>query len=586
MKFDSILSEINGCGKFQIMLILIQSISRVTLPCHFLLNNFIAAVPSHHCDLSTLDHGKVFKNLTLDQKLTVSIPVQEDGTPSSCQMFAEPQYHLLSGFNSSGNKHTVQCQNGWVYDNSMFKSTLAIEWDLVCSRKAMNRATATIFFIGVMCGAPLFGFLSDRYGRRKILMVSYLSAMIFAIASSFSTSYVMFVTMRFFTGMTLAGISIISIVLNVEWFGIKHRTFAGVIVSLDWTIGNWLLAGIGYFVNEWRMLILAVTSPLLLSIIAWWWLPESARWLLANGKMDAAHFYIMKCAKMNNKSNCIAFITPEMLDLNGVEIENRKYTFYDLVRTPNIRKLAICSGIVWYGVAFTYYGISLNISGFGLNPYLTQFVFASIEMPGKIGIYYLLNKVGRKPAQVGTLMLTGLCLLINIFVPKDKWTLRTIVAILGKGLSEASFTIMFLFTTELYPTVVRQNGLGYTLFVARLGVSIAPLIILLEDMWHLLPALIFCIVATGSGLVASLLPETLNTCLPEFIDDIEKPRYRRNVLRIIQQSDLGGTDCALLRVEFHSSLSGALQHGPEFAVVLLLALYIYEDIIHYGCDSL
>ena len=56
---------------------------------------------------------------------------------------------------------------------------------------------------------------------------------------------------------------------DVEWFGIEHRTFSGVIISLDWTIGNFLLVGIAYFIKDWRMLILAVTSPLILAVIAW-----------------------------------------------------------------------------------------------------------------------------------------------------------------------------------------------------------------------------------------------------------------------------------------------------------------------------
>lgn len=106
-------------------------------------------------------------------------------------------------------------------------------------------------------------------------------------------------------------------------------------MGLDGTVGTWILVGFAYGVNEWRMLILAVTSPLILSVIAWWyltftfysfclikcwisfvatetatglilvscarWLPESARWLLANGKTGDAHQYIMKCAKMNNR---------------------------------------------------------------------------------------------------------------------------------------------------------------------------------------------------------------------------------------------------------------------------------------------
>lgn len=44
----------------------------------------------------------------------------------------------------------------------MLSMVSSLQWDLVCNRKGMNKATATIFFIGVMLGAPLFGFLSDR----------------------------------------------------------------------------------------------------------------------------------------------------------------------------------------------------------------------------------------------------------------------------------------------------------------------------------------------------------------------------------------------------------------------------------------
>ncbi|XP_034044029.1 solute carrier family 22 member 7-like [Thalassophryne amazonica] len=525
MKFDNILSDINGFGKFQIQLILIQSLSRITLPCNFLLNNFMAAVPPHHCDLSPLDYGNVFRNLTLEQKLSVGIPAESDGTLSYCKMYSKPQYHHLSGSNSSDSAEIVLCQSGWVYDNSTFKSTLATEWDLVCSRKSMNKATATVFFIGVMLGAPLFGYLSDRFGRRPLLLVSYLSSMVFAVLSAFSTSYIMFFIMRIFTGMSLAGISIISIVLNVEWFSIDHRTFAGIIVSLDWTLGSCILVGIAYCVNQWRMLILAVTSPLILSVIAWRWLPESARWLLANGKAEDALFYIKKCAETNNRSERLADITPmKLLESAESDAGVKNYTFLDLFRTPNMRKLAIYTGIVWYGIAFTYYGISLNITGFGLNPYLTQLSFSAIELPMKIVAFYSLQKIGRMPGEAVALIVAGLCLFINMLIAKDKQVIHMVVAITAKAMSESAFTIMYLFTTELYPTVVRQNGLGYTSFLARMGVSISPLVMLLEDLWHHLPALTYSVVAIGSGLVASLLPETLNSQLPQFIEDIEEPR--------------------------------------------------------------
>lgn len=138
MKFENILDNINGFGRFQIMIIAISFMSRFTLPCHFFLNNFIAAVPSHHCDISILDDGGAFRNLSLAERLVVSIPAQDDGTLSSCEMFPEPQYHLLMNSSNITGLPTVPCQNGWVYDNTTFKSTL--------TSQVTNKLKYTYFF--------------------------------------------------------------------------------------------------------------------------------------------------------------------------------------------------------------------------------------------------------------------------------------------------------------------------------------------------------------------------------------------------------------------------------------------------------
>uniref|UniRef100_A0A672JUZ6 Solute carrier family 22 member 6 n=1 Tax=Sinocyclocheilus grahami TaxID=75366 RepID=A0A672JUZ6_SINGR len=512
MKFESILEETDGFGRYQIALVLLMYIPRIPIPCHFLLNNFIAAIPSHHCNISSLGSEGIFGNLTREERLTVSIPVQDDGTPASCHMFSYPQFHLLSNSSSPSEVAVVQCQNGWEYDNSTFISTLATQFDLVCEKRGLAKASATIFFVGVMAGAVFFGVLCDKYGRRSMLLVSYVSSIVFSVVSAFSSNYIMFAAFRFLTGFALTGIINISFVLSIEWVDTKHRTFIGVFGSISWSLGNMLLAGFAYLVTDWRMLIITVTSPLLLATAIWWWIPESARWLIANGKAETAYKYLQKCATFNKRRDFTS----------RVKLEGHSYTYLDLFKTPQLRRLTLFTGIVWYGVASTYYGISLNITSFGLDLYLTHFIYAAIEVPAKILIYFSLNKVGRRITQTGTLVLTGFCILINIITPTEYWTFRTVIAVLGKGLSEASFTTVFLYTTELYPTVMRQNGVGYTSFMARLGASISPLIMLLEDTWKLLPEVIFCTVAIFSGLIAWLLPETNNERLPETIEDIEE----------------------------------------------------------------
>ncbi|XP_036963959.1 solute carrier family 22 member 7-like isoform X1 [Acanthopagrus latus] len=526
MKFDDILAEVTGFGRFQIMTILLMTAARMTLPFHYLLNNFIAAVPSHHCDITSLDYGDAFRNLSHEERLIVSIPVQEDGTLSSCQMFAEPQYHLLIESSNITDLPTVPCQNGWMYDNTTFKSTLATEWDLVCDKRRLNKTLATIFFIGVMLGAAVFGYLSDRFGRKKALLVSYVTSTVFGFTSTFSSNFTMFAVMRFFTGLGLSGSSMVTVVLSVEWVDIKHRTAVGILMSIDWSISTALFSLVAYCVNDWRYLTATVTCPMCLAIICLWWLPESARWLISNGKVESAHFYLTKCAKVNGREQFMADLKPEVLSKVIVaENENKKYSFLDLVRTPRMRRLALLTGIVWFAVACTYYGLSLNIEGFGVNIYLTQFIFGTIEVPGKALIYFTVKKIGRRFSQAGSLVLTGLCVLCNIFIPQDNGVFRTAVGALGKMLAEAAFTALYLYTTELYPTVMRQNGMGYCSFLARIGVALSPLIQLLEEVWGKLPSTIFTLVTFAGALSASFLPETKNVRLPETIEDVEQTRY-------------------------------------------------------------
>ncbi|XP_066506405.1 solute carrier family 22 member 7-like [Hoplias malabaricus] len=522
MKFEDVLSVINGFGTFQKTVLLNSFIGRFSLVSHFVLNIFISVIPSHHCDFSALDNDNAFGNLTQEERLRVSIPQDKDGTFSSCLMFSEPQFHLLRNSSNSTDISVVQCRNGWVYDKSTFTSSLATQWDLVCENSGMNKVVMTIFFIGVMFGAAAFGSLSAIFGRRAMLLLSYILGLGFALISVFSSSFIMFAVLRFFTGFSITGIVIISTILNVEWVDIKHRKIVGVIDSLSWTFGTMCFSGIAYWIRDWQWLTVAVTLPLIVSIVSWWWMPESARWLIANRKIEKAHYYVHKCAVMNHKEKCMLNIKPEMLSrIVETEAGGRKYSYLDLVRTPKMRRLTMLTGIAWFCVATVSYGIGFNVGSFGLDLYLTQFVYGAIEIPAKLTVYYLLDNIGRRITVVGAMILSAVSLIVNIFIHKDLAVVRTVIAVLGRGFSSAAFMTIVLYSSELHPTVLRQNGMGYNSFLARLGVAIAPLLLLLDDVWTHLSQVILCSVALVCGFVVHHLPETRHRCLPETVEDIE-----------------------------------------------------------------
>ncbi|XP_007437766.2 solute carrier family 22 member 7 [Python bivittatus] len=523
MNFEELLQEAGGFGQFQILTLLLLCLPRLFLPLHFLLHNFLAAIPGHHC---VIPHQHQFANLTKEEVLLINIPKDLNGAFSSCEMFSEPQFHLLLNNSHELTNISVQsCQYGWIYDQSQFISTIATQWDLVCERKSLNQATATFFFFGVMLGAVIFGYLSDRFGRKSMLLVSYLGTLIFGVLSSASVSYSMLAVTRTLTGMSICGLSIIVIPLGMEWVDIEHRTTSGVITSLFWSFGNMLLALIAYLVRDWRWLLLTTSLPCIVGIISIWWLSESARWLLAKGKLKQAHRHLKRCARMNRRKEFADKINPEILRKTAVAIAQKSdgnYSYISLFRTPVLRRISFCLGAVWFGAAFSYYSMSMNITGFGLGMYMTQFVFALIEVPAKLLVFVVVNRVGRRKSQAWSLILTGLSIGINIIIPTSLGILRLVVAIIGKGFSEAAFTIVFLYSSELYPTILRQSGQGYCSFMARLGGSVAPLVFLLDSIWKPLPQVAYFAMAVLCGSSAFFLPETLGIHLPETIEDIEK----------------------------------------------------------------
>lgn len=82
---------------------------------------------------------------------------------------------------------------------------------------------------------------------------------------------------------------------------------------------------------------------------------------------------------------------------------------------------------------------------------------------------------------------------------------------------------LYLFTGELYPTVLRNAGVGCTVMCARIGSMLAPLVIALSDIAAFLPLTILGALATIEALLILLLPETCGINLPDTIQDLENP---------------------------------------------------------------
>ncbi|XP_039625240.1 solute carrier family 22 member 6-A-like isoform X1 [Polypterus senegalus] len=533
MSFSDLLDDIGGQGRFQFINTILLIIPGILMASHPLLQNFSAAVPDHHCQTANNTvPGSSWNFTSSDVLLKAYIPVDEGTKLSKCLQFSKPQWHLTfqnASFVNITETQKTPCQHGWSYDRTEFSETIVTEWNLVCDLRHLRQMSQSIYMGGVLLGALIFGSLSDKFGRRTILTWSYLQVGVVGTCTSFSPSFEIFCTLRFLTGMAVSGAVLNAVCLNVEWVPIRSRTIFGTLYAFSFSIGQMLLAGVAYTIRDWRKLQLTVSCPMLLCFMYSWWLPESARWLTLKNKPDQALRQIKKVARINGLANKGELVTLEVLKMHmQKEVESSKviYTIYDLFRTPMMRRITLCLMTLWCCNSFAFYGLIMDLQKFGVSVFLVQLIFAAIDFPVKLLASASLMYFGRRRTLGGFMLLAGIMIISNAFIPYDMKTIRTSLAVLGKGLFGAAFTGVYIFTGELYPTVLRQTGMGFGSTLARVGSMTAPLIRMLEDYLPSLPSIIYSAVPIIAASAVIFLPETLNMPLPETIDDVEVQRKK------------------------------------------------------------
>ncbi|XP_046500118.1 solute carrier family 22 member 6 [Equus quagga] len=538
MAFNDLLKQVGGVGRFQKIQVLLVIFPFLLMASHNTLQNFTAAIPTHHC------RPPANTNLSKDGELEAWLPRNRQGRPESCLRFTFPQQGppFPNGTETNSTGVTEPCTDGWIYDNSTFPSTIVTEWDLVCSHRALRQLAQSLYMVGVLLGAMVFGSLSDRLGRQKVLILNYLQTAVSGTCAAFAPNFSVYCVFRLLSGMSLSGIVLNSITLNVEWMPIHTRAFVGTLMGYTYSMGQFLLAGIAYAVPHWRHLQLLVSLPFFAFFIYSWFFIESARWHASSGRLDLTLRALQRVAWINGKQEEGAKLSMEVLRASlqkELTMGKSQASAMELLRCPALRRLFLCLSMLWFATSFAYYGLVMDLQGFGVSIYLIQVIFGAVDLPAKLVGFLVINYLGRRPAQMASLLLAGICILVNGVVPQDQYIVRTSFAVLGKGCLASSFNCIFLYTGELYPTMIRQTGLGMGSTMARVGSIVSPLVSMTSELYSSLPLFIYGAVPVAASTATALLPETLGQPLPDTVQDIESRRKgNRNRLQQEQQKQM------------------------------------------------
>src|SRR3954464_1249994 len=389
---------------------------------------------------------------------------------------------------------------------------------------------ATLYVIGACAGALFFGRLTDRFGRKRLFMITLGVYLIATVATAFSPSFLWFGICRFFTGSGIGGeYAAINSAID-ELIPARVRGATDLMINGSYWIGtavgaalSLVLLGTSIFSSNlgWRLAfgigaVLGVGIMLVRRFV-----PESPRWLLIHGRDDEAEEIVRDIERQVTES------TGEPLkDVNKtIKINQRKSIGFGTIaktvfkvypkRTVYGLSLFIGQAFLYNAIFFTY---ALVLSTFykvdsaKVGLYLIPFAIGNFLGPVLLG--RLFDTVGRRKMISGTYIISGVLLFITALLFKAGTltaTTQTIAWCVIFFFASAGASSAYLTVSEIFPMETRALCIAFFYAVGTgLGGAIGPLLFgALINTKHVTPVFWGYTLAAGlmaaSGIVAAFL---------------------------------------------------------------------------------
>jgi MFS family permease len=385
---------------------------------------------------------------------------------------------------------------GWALDSfetniigSVF-GVLKSQWHLSAGQGSL---AVSVWVFGMLVGAIAFGYLADRYGRKKLFLATLLWYALFSVATVFSWNYESFLFFRAMTALAVGGeYSAVTATMG-EFIPRRHRGRTDSLILSGFPVGALLSAAISYFVLNnlpadisWRVGFGFGTTMALLFFWIRRVIPESPRWLLQQGRLAEAEAIVEKI---------VASAAHGKLSEADRTLARKRYAKTTLVPVHpafwrNVRELfgayrlrcGLASALN-FSQAAVVYGV-LSLMALVILPYMKV---SAADMP----IYYV---YGNAAALVGGMTAAVLVEAwgrrASLFVSYAFTTLAIVFIyamhtlpgmVIGYCLIQFGVTWAYIsayvVSAEILPTRIRATGLGVSVAVGRLGAVIAPLML-------------------------------------------------------------------------------------------------------------
>lgn len=272
----------------------------------------------------------------------------------------------------------------------------------------------------------------------------------------------------------------------MESVGPRLRGRVSVSYEWVWYIGEYVMMIVTYNVMKFKYIYMGTMIFQLLSIGIVTVIPESARWQFVAGHIDKAEqtlrFYSKKAKVEDPEEN---FENDErfnrkldkLRDYLVVEKTTTKTMgLFDLLRSPHTSKFCFALYIIWFLRAFIGWGLvysTLDLSG---NVFVNNAIILTASVAANAFMTWKIDSFKRKSMLITMFLATSVLLCASIAVVEShKYIIpRMILIASGKFFSSGIYILLYVYTSELFPTNIRHFGVGTCSLASRIASISAP----------------------------------------------------------------------------------------------------------------
>jgi putative MFS transporter len=368
--------------------------------------------------------------------------------------------------------------------------------------------------MGIFVGSLIFGWLSDRMGRQKIFLLSFLIITAAAFAQFYVSSPFELCLLRVLIGFGMGGDFAVGHAILAEFSPRKHRGTLLGSFSVVWTIGYVVANVLGMHYADsspdaWRWLLASAGVPALIVLILRMGTPESPRWLHGKGRVAEAKAIVLKHFGPN-------------VTLDGGDDEHAQSHggFMRLFRKDLIRRTIfncaffVCLVIPYFAI-YTFLPTILKAIHLNDGSSTDLLLNGFLVLGALIGIW-LTIKLSRRMFLIGSFAVTCASLIALSVLPESA-TLAMIVAFGIFTLTMSAFSnLVGVFPPECFPTEVRACGVGLAIACSRLGSAVGTFLLplgILHLGFHATMMVLAAVLLIGMVVSIAWAPETKHLTL-------------------------------------------------------------------------